>query len=293
MGLERFADRVRAAAERNDSLLCVGLDPDLRQFPRSLLARHGGDPEGAIVAFNRAIVEATADLVCAYKPNLGFYLAYGAAGFAALARTRELIPRRIPVILDCKVNDIGHTSEAYAAGYFDQLGFDAVTANPYLGEDTLAAFFRRRNRGLLVLCRTSNPGSGDLQNLVVAEAGAGPGGAPLYEVVARRVAGWIARHDLAGACGAVVGATYPGELATVRSILPDAPILIPGVGAQGGALAETVRAGVDGAGFGAIVNASRAVTYAADGDDFADAAGRAASDLRAAISRARAVSTGP
>ncbi len=284
---ERFAGRVRAAAEHNDSLLCVGLDPDLRSFPPALLDRHGGDPEGAIVAFNRAIVEATADLVCAYKPNLGFYLAYGVAGFAALARTRDLIPRRIPVILDCKVNDIGHTSEAYATGYFDRLGFDAVTANPYLGEDTLAAFFRRRERGLLILCRTSNPGSGDLQNLAVTGGGTGANPAPLYEVVARRVAAWIARHDLAGACGVVVGATYPGELAAVRAILPDAPILVPGVGAQGGALAETVRAGVDAEGFGVIVNASRAVTYASAGDDFAEAARRAAVDLRAAIGRER------
>lgn len=275
--------RFREAAERNDSLLCVGLDPDVARFPATLRARCADDPAGAIVAFTRAIVEATADLVCAYKPNLGFYTAFGPAGLAALAETRRLIPPDIPALLDAKVNDIGHTAAAYAAGYFDAFGFDAVTANPYLGEDALRPFLGRRDRGVFVLCRTSNPGSGDLQGLAVVGEGGTTG--PLYETVARRIAAWGARY---GGCGAVVGATYPRELAAVRAILPDAPILVPGIGAQGGALAETVRAGLDADGFGLAINASRAVTYASSGDDFADAARRAALDLRAAINTERA-----
>ena len=277
-----FAGRVRQLAERNDSLLCVGLDPDLRSFPESLRRRHADDVAGAIVAFNRAIVEATADLVCCYKPNLGFYTAYGPAGIRALAETRQLIPPHIPVLLDAKVNDIGHTAAAYAAGYFDAFGFDAVTANPYLGEDTLRPFLERRDRGVFILCRTSNPGSGDLQELPVV--GEGDATAPLYEVVAHRVAAWNARY---GTCGAVVGATYPRELAAVRAVLPDVPILVPGVGTQGGELERTVRAGVDADGFGMLVNASRGVTYASSGDDFADAARRVALELRDAINRER------
>ncbi|HEX5502520.1 MAG TPA: orotidine-5'-phosphate decarboxylase [Thermomicrobiales bacterium] len=273
--------RFREAAERNDSLLCVGLDPDVARFPAALRARCADDPAGAIVAFNRAIVEATADLVCAYKPNLGFYAAFGPAGLVALAETRRLIPPAIPALLDAKVNDIGHTAAAYATGYFDAFGFDAVTANPYLGEDALQPFLERRDRGVFVLCRTSNPGSGDLQGLAVA----GDEGGPLYETVARRIAAWGERY---GGCGAVVGATYPRELAAVRAILPDAPILVPGIGAQGGALAETVRAGLDADGFGLAINASRAVTYASAGADFADAARRAAQELRAAINAERA-----
>ena len=286
-----FAERVRAAAERNDSLLCVGLDPDLARFPAALRERGAGDPAGAIVAFNRAIVEATADLVCAYKPNLGFYLAYGLAGLEALVRTRELIPREIPTILDAKVNDIGHTAAAYATGYLDQFGFDAVTANPYLGTDGLEPFWRRADRGVLIICRTSNPGAGALQDVQVTRDGATA--APLNEIVARRIAEWAERWGAPGAVGAVVGATAPRELEAVRAILPDAPILVPGVGTQGGPLPETVRAGVDARGGGAIINVSRAVTYAIGGDeggkeDFARAARHAAIGLREAINRERA-----
>lgn len=286
-----FAQRVRAMAERTGSLLCVGLDPDLPRFPPSLRARYERDPAGAIVAFNTAIIEATADLVCAYKPNLGFYLAHGLAGMEALARTRAAIPAAIPAILDAKVNDIGHTAAAYAAGYFERFGFDAVTASPYLGADSLAPLFAHRGRGVLILCRTSNPNSGDLQDFPVAGAIAGT--EPLYIAVARRIAGWAERFG-AGDCGAVVGATYPAELAAVRAILPDAPLLIPGIGEQGGALAETVQAGIDAVGHGAIISASRGVTYASSGEDFADAARRAACDLYDAIEgeRARTLTAG-
>lgn len=280
-----FAARTRAAAERNDSLLCVGLDPDVRRFPPALQARFADDPAGALAEFNRVIIESTADLVCAYKPNLGFYLAYGLAGVEALARTRAAIPAEIPAILDAKVNDIGHTAAAYATAYLDQFGFDAVTVNPYLGADSLRPFLERQGKGILILCRTSNPSAGELQDVTV-NAADGPG--PLYEAVARQIAAWTDQFAAAGALGAVTGATYPRQLAAVRAILPDAPLLIPGIGEQGGELEATVRAGVDASGRGAIINASRSITYAAAGDDFAAAARAAARTMRDALNRARA-----
>lgn len=283
-----FAARVRAAAERNGSLLCVGLDPDLRRFPATLRARFAHDPAGALIAFNQAIIESTSDLVCAYKPNLGFYLAYGLPGMEALLRTCESVPAGIPVILDAKVNDLGHTATAYATGYFEQFGVDAVTFSPYLGADSLAPFLARPDRGVLILCRTSNPSAGDLQDLPVARGETGVGSSPLYEVMARQIAAWIERFGAAGAIGAVAGATYPAQIAAIRRILPTAPLLIPGIGEQGGDLAATIRAGVDAEGFGAIVNASRSITYASSGDDFAAAARSAATALCDEIERARA-----
>ena len=283
-----FAARVRAAAERNGSLLCVGLDPDLRRFPLSLRARFAHDPVGALTEFNRAIIGSTADLVCAYKPNLGFYMAFGLAGLEALLRTRELIPTDIPLILDAKVNDLGHTATAYATGYFEQFNVDAVTFSPYMGTDSLAPFLTRPDRGVLILCRTSNPGGSDLQDLAVRRDETEGAALPLYQAVARQIAAWIEHFDAAGAIGAVTGATYPHEMAAVRRILPTAPLLIPGIGEQGGDLAATVRAGVDGDGFGAIVNASRGVTYASTGDDYAAAARAAAVAICDDIERARA-----
>ncbi|HEX5993123.1 MAG TPA: orotidine-5'-phosphate decarboxylase, partial [Thermomicrobiales bacterium] len=154
-----FGNRLIEAARANDSLLCVGLDPVQSQLPSPLDAEP--DVTRAIVTFNSGVIAATSDLVCAYKPNLGFYLAYGAAGVAALEETRRLIPTHIPVILDAKVGDIGSTAEAYATGYFDTWDFDAVTVNPYLGEDSLAPFLSRGDRGVIVICKTSNPGSAD------------------------------------------------------------------------------------------------------------------------------------
>jgi orotidine-5'-phosphate decarboxylase len=283
-----FAARVRRAAERNGSLLCVGLDPDVRRFPASLRARFEQDPAGALTEFNRQIIESTADLVCAYKPNLGFYLAYGLPGLEALLRTRALIPRDVPVILDAKVNDLGHTATAYATGYFDQYDVDAVTFSPYLGADSLAPFVAYPDRGVLILCRTSNPSAGDLQDLSVARGETNGDTIPLYEAVAHQIAAWIEQFDAAGAIGAVTGATYPHQMAAVRRILPDAPLLIPGVGEQGGDLAATIRAGIAADGYGAIVNASRSVTYASAGEDFAIAARAAAVALCDEIERARA-----
>lgn len=272
----RFADRLAVAVDRSDSLLCVGLDPDPRRIPASF-----GSGAGAVVAFNRAIIEATADLVCAYKPNLGFYLAYGAEGAAALAETRRLIPSDIPVILDAKVGDVGVTSAAYARGYFDEWDFDAVTVHPYIGEDGLEPFLRHAERGILVLAKTSNPGSGDLQDIAVAESS----GEPLYLRVAERVNRWQAVY---GNCGLVVGATYPAQLAQVRERCPGLPILVPGVGAQGGELAATLRAGRAWES-GLIINASRSIIYAGEqagsDADFPAAARSAAENLRDTINR--------
>ncbi|HEU4792027.1 MAG TPA: orotidine-5'-phosphate decarboxylase [Nitrolancea sp.] len=273
----RFGDRLAAVVERNSSLLCVGLDPDVRRFPLHLQSR-----PNAIIAFNRAIIEATADLVCAFKPNLGFFLAHGEAGIQALVETRRMVPAHIPVILDAKVGDIASTAEAYARAYFVLWGFDAVTAHPFLGGDSLVPWLGYQDRAVFILAKTSNPGGGDLQDLVVGEGSARE---PLYLQVAARVARWQEQY---GTCGLVVGATYPRQLGEIRQRCPDLPILVPGIGAQSGDLAATLGAGLDAQGSGLLINASRAVLYASNGEDFAEAARGAALHLRDQINRIRA-----
>jgi len=276
-------DRVASGAEMHtDSLLCIGLDPDLSRFPTSL--RDCDSVAGAIIAFNGEVIAATSDLVCAYKPNLGFYLAHGRAGIEALEETRRLVPSHIPVILDAKVGDMGNTADAYATAYFDTWGFDAVTVNPYLGEDSLAPFMRRDDKGVIVVCKTSNPGSGDLQNCSLEGGGVKQ---PMYLTVADRVATWADRWP--ATLGLVVGATYPAELAEVRSRCPDLLILLPGIGAQGGDLEASLRAGLDAAGAGLLVSSSRSVLYAeAKGEeDWIDAVRAEALRLRDAIDRVR------
>jgi orotidine-5'-phosphate decarboxylase len=271
-----FQARLRAASEANHSLLCVGLDIDPARIPEHLRAAPGGP-----ATFADAIVAATADLVCAYKPNLAFYLAEGLTGLGTLSAAIASIRRRapgVPVILDAKFGDIDVSAAGYARFAFDVLGVDAVTVNPYLGEDALRPFFERADRAAFVLCKTSNAGSGDLQDMAVD-------GEPLHLRVAGRIAAW---HDRYGCVGAVVGATYPRQVGAVRARLPYSPLLIPGVGAQGGALEATVRAGVDAAGGNIVVNASRAVIYAGAGRDFAEHARAAAASLRDAINGARA-----
>lgn len=277
-----FRDRLARAVQANDSLLCVGLDPDLSRFPSALPGE--GDLTKAIVEFNAAVIAATSDLVCAYKPNLGFYVAYGLAGISALVETRRLIPSSIPVILDAKVGDIGSTAAAYAAGYFDTWDFDAVTVNPYLGEDSLEPFLRHGDRGVLVVCKTSNPGSGDLQDVSMK---APTREQPMFLTVADRVAAWADRYP--ATLGLVVGATYPAELAAVRQRCPEQPILLPGVGAQAGELEASLRAGLDASGAGLIVSASRAITYASPSVDepWASVVRSAAIELRKAINATR------
>jgi orotidine-5'-phosphate decarboxylase len=271
-----FLEKLLAAARRNNSLICIGLDPEEARLPAHLRAQ-----PNAIIAFHRAIIEATADLVCAYKPNLAFYERLGPAGLTILQETLRLIPAHIPTIGDAKRGDTDNTARQYARALFETYGFDAVTVNPYLGHDSLQPFFDHQEKGVIVVCRTSNPGARDLQDLLVSQGAEAP--APLYEHVARQVLEWNA----AGNAGLVVGATYPEELRRIRQIAPDLPILIPGVGAQGGDLAAAAREGVDAAGERAIISTSRAVLYASDGRDFAERAASVTRALRDAANEAR------
>jgi len=266
-----FFDKLERAAQRNGSLLCVGLDPDPAQMPVSDVA-----------AFNRAIIEATAEFVCAYKPNLAFYEALGERGLAALRETLAAIPPDIPVIADGKRNDIGNTARAYARALFDELGVDAATVNPYLGGDAVEPFLEREEKAAFILCRTSNPGARDLQDLLVTPPGGGEA-RPLFEMVAEMARRWNSRGNV----GLVVGATYPEELRRVRRLCPEMTFLVPGVGAQGGDVAAVIGNGLDKAGRGLIINVSRQVLYASREKDFAVAAAGAARQLRDEIARER------
>jgi orotidine-5'-phosphate decarboxylase len=278
-----FLQRVQAAAEVNRSWLCVGLDPEPARVPPGLRT---GDPLEWVPAFLAGIVEATRDLVCCYKPNVAFFEAFGPPGWQALRSTLGAIPSNVPTLGDAKRGDTPHTMQAYARGLFEELGFDAVTANPYLGGDALEPLFAYPDRGVFVVCKTSNPGSGELQDLPVR--GADGREEPVYLHVARRALAW----DRHGTLGLVVGATYPAEIAAVRAIAPRVPFLIPGVGAQAGDLEAAVRAGVDAAGGGAIVNASRSILYAgSEPATWQDAARREAQRLRSAIEAATAAPT--
>jgi orotidine-5'-phosphate decarboxylase len=295
---ETFTERLRRRWQEARTLLCVGLDGEIERMPEQF--RRGLAPgeangksaaeydrriEAALTEYHVAIVEATADLVCAYKPNIAFYEQHGPAGLRALIGVIVYIQKKypeIPVLLDAKRGDIGSTSQAYSRALFDVYGADAVTAQPYLGYDALQPFLGRADRGVFVLCRTSNPGASEFQNLTVRadETDA----EPLYLRVAWQVANeWNAN----GNCGLVVGATFPEELRRVREIVGDLPILAPGVGAQGGDLEATVRAGIDSVGQGLLISVSRAILYASSGDDFASAARRQAGWLRMEIERQR------
>lgn len=274
--MSAFTSRLLESSRRNDSLLCVGLDVDPAKVPEPLRGR----PDW-VVEYNRGIIEATSDLVCAYKPNLAFYEALGTGGLEALARTVESIPNWIPVIGDAKRGDVGHTARAYARALFDGFGFHAVTVNPYLGMDSVEPFLAYEDRGVFLLCKTSNPGSGDFQDLRCETV---DGTLALYQVVATKAASL----DAPGRVGLVVGATYPQELSNVRRIAPTLPILIPGVGAQAGDLEKTVEFGTDAAGEMAVINSSRQVIQASSGADWRDAARSAAAELRDSINGHRA-----
>ncbi len=274
-----FRRQLAEAWDRNDSLVCVGLDPQIERFPRTI-ATHSSP----IFEFNKAIIDATADLVCAYKPQFAHYAACEAED--QLERTIEYIHQRcagIPVILDAKRGDIGSTAKRYAIEAFERYGADAVTVNPYLGFDSLEPFLEYEDRGTIVLCRTSNPGARDLQDLPVGVPD--PSGVrKLYQVVAELAA---TRWNARGNCALVVGATYAAELAEVREIVGDMPLLVPGVGAQGGAVEQAVACGQTPTGSGLIVSSSRAVLYASSGADFASAARAATLSLRETINRFR------
>lgn len=264
-----FTALLRQAWTRRDSMLCVGLDPDLSRLPEGIERTPAG-----VEAFCRQIVDATGDLVCAFKPQIAYFAAIGAERELERLCThiRDSHPD-VPLILDAKRGDIGDTAALYAREAFERYGAHAVTVNPYLGTDSLEPFLSHAGRGVIVLCRTSNAGSGEFQSGLVE-------GAPLYERVARTAKDvWARRGEVA----LVVGATYPDELARVRSIVGDMALLVPGIGAQGGDVAAVVRAGRDSSGYGLIVNSSRAVLYADSGTGFATAARAVASATRDAI----------
>jgi|CXWL01.1.fsa_nt_gi orotidine-5'-phosphate decarboxylase len=268
-------DKLQAAWEHNNSLLCIGLDPDLALMPE----RFGID---GVAKFNRAIIEATSDLVCAYKPNVAFYEGLGPErGYAALRETLACIPAHIITIADAKRGDVEHTARAYVRALCDDLGFDFVTVNPYLGRDSVEPWIERPEHGAIIVTRTSNPGAPDFQDLSVTTEG---GPRPLYEVVAERARSW----DQHGNVGLVTGATYPDEMRRLRELCPDTPFLVPGVGAQAGSLEDAVRAGLDARGRGLWVSASRGVTYASRGADFPESARREALRLRDEINIVRA-----
>ena len=272
-----FIDQLRQAEAQNQSMLCVGLDPEPARFPAGV-AR---DAEG-IHQFCARIVEATADLVCAFKPQIAYFAAHRAEPQLErlIAHMRAVAPR-VPVILDAKRGDIGSTAEQYARETFERYGADAVTLSPFMGFDSVAPYLKYQGKGAFLLCRTSNPGGDDLQAQRLADV---PGQPRLYEHVARLAQGpW----NLNGQLGLVVGATYPQEIERVRALAPTVPLLIPGVGAQGGDAEATVRAGwrADGP---IVVNSSRAILYASGGADFADAARAAAQATRAQLNAARA-----
>ena len=265
-----FIEKLTKVSRKNKSLLCIGLDPDPERMPDKV----------SIFEFNKAIVEATADLVCAYKLNLAFYEALGNEGLDALKQTVSYIPDDIPAIGDAKRGDIGNTARAYARSIFDNFNFDATTVNPYLGFDSVEPFIQYREKGVFILCRTSNAGAGDFQDLRAEIDGSYH---PLFEIVAMKVSQWNKHGNL----GLVVGATYPEELKLIRQSHPDIPLLIPGIGTQGGDLASAIRYGVDSQGEKAIINSSRQIIYASPGKDFAQAARRAATELRDQINHHR------
>ena len=269
-----FIDKLRARWRDADTLLCVGLDPDPAKFPDRFV-----DDDDALFNFCRDIADATAQFACAFKPQIAYFAAHngGEAQLQRLIAHLNAEYPEIPVILDAKRGDIGSTAQQYACEAFERFGADAVTLNPYMGRDSADPFLQYNDRGCIFLCHTSNPGARDFQELLV-------GGAPLYQHIARIIAGaWNAD----GNCALVVGATFPEELAVIRGIVGDMPLLIPGVGAQGGDVEAVVRNGRTADGTGLMINSSRGILYAVRGEGYAEAAADAAKALRDEINRYR------
>jgi orotidine-5'-phosphate decarboxylase len=269
-----FYKKLADITKKNNSLLCVGLDSDISKIPACVkdLDRQ--------FQFNKEIIDATHDLVCAYKPNSAFYEANGTEGIRQLKKTCDYINKKyshIVIILDAKRADIGSTNEGYARFVFDWLGADAITLHPYLGREALKPFLDRKEKGSIVLCRTTNTGAGEYQDLQIK-------GKPLYQVVAETVS---QKWNVYDNCGLVAGATYPAELGIVRRIVGDMPILIPGIGAQGGDFEATMKVGLDSKGRGAIINSSRGIIFASSGSDFAARAREEAKKLKDSINQYR------
>lgn len=267
-----FIDQLTSAWTASHSQLCVGLDPDSSRLPA-----HLRDRPDAIAVFCKAIIDATADIACAFKPQIAYFAALRAEDqLEDICRyLRERHPH-LPIVLDAKRGDIGSTAQQYAREAFERYGAHAVTVNPYMGFDSVAPYLEWKDRGVVVLCRTSNPGGSDLQFLDV-------GGKPLYQHVAQTVA---EKWNRSGQCALVVGATFPAELAQVRSLVGEMPLLIPGIGAQGGDIVSTVQAGRTAAGLGMLINSSRAILYAGKDESFAADARRVAIETRDAINAA-------
>ncbi len=272
-----FADRLSDRQAQAASLVCVGLDPDPARLPAPLSG--GKNTAEAVLAFNRTMVEATSDLAAAYKLNLAFFEALGPDSWRVLEATLRAIPPDTPVIADGKRGDIGNSARFYAQACFDLLGFDACTVSGYMGRDSVTPFLSWPGRGVFLLARTSNPGGADFQQ---AECE----GRPLYERVTRAAQTWAASmHESKGALGFVAGASDTEALRRIRALAPDAPLLIPGVGAQGGHIESVLEAVREGSG-PVLINSSRAILYASSGQDFAQAARSAAENLRASLAPA-------
>jgi orotidine-5'-phosphate decarboxylase len=273
-----FVEKLHGRWHEANSLVCVGLDPEPAKFPV-----HLRDSPDAVFTFCRSIVDATADLVCCFKPQIAHFAALGAEdALTRLIAHIHIAHPAVPVILDAKRGDIGSTAQHYAAEAFDRYAADAVTANPYLGRDSVQPFLDRKDRGVVILCRTSNPGAGDFQDLEVRDDHGVS--RPLFQRVAETIArDWNGNSN----CVLVVGATWPQQLRDVRAIVGEMPLLVPGVGVQGGDVEAVVTNGRTAAGSGLIISSSRAILYASSGGDFADAARAAAMELRDTINRYR------
>jgi orotidine-5'-phosphate decarboxylase len=271
----KYTDKLAKIQKKNNSFVCVGLDTNVSKLPKFLLENRY--PQ---FAFNKAIIDATHNFVCAYKPNSAFYEVQGEYGILQLKMTCDYLKEKypqIPIILDVKRADIGESNERYDKFAFEYLGVDAITLHPYLGHEALEPFLKHEDKGCYILCRTSNPGAGEFQDLLVA-------GKPLYQVVAKQVAKvWNKNQN----CGLVVGATYPSEIKTVRKIAPNLHFLIPGVGSQGGDLKKSVRFATNKTGDGFVISASRSIIFASNGEDFAQKAAEEARKLRDQINEVK------
>ena len=268
-----FNDKLSNIVHDNNSLLCVGLDIDEEKIPNFLFS----DKKSPFFEFNKSIIDSTKDFVCAYKLNMAFYEALNEDSYDILKRTLDYIPKNIIKIIDGKRNDIGNTAKKYAKSIFKNLNADATTINPYLGEDGIKPFLEYKNKCSFILCRTSNNSAIDFQDLLISNK-------PLYDIVAEKIKEWNYYDN----CGAVVGATYPDELKKIRNILGEnIPILIPGIGAQGGNVKKTIKVGTNKKGNMAIINSSRGIIYSGKDENFSNDSRKAAKSLRDEINKYR------